>query len=59
MVRRAGASALALVQGVGDADVIPTNGVWMITQGRAGAGAGARRRTRRRNTLGFWQGHSP
>ena len=32
-VRRAGASALALVQGVGDADVIPTNGVWMITQG--------------------------
>ena len=27
--------------------------------GRAGAGAGARRRTRRRNTLGFWQGHSP
>ena len=32
-VRRAGASALALVQGGGDADVIPTNGVWMITQG--------------------------
>ena len=32
-VRRAGASALALVQGVGDADVIPANGVWMITQG--------------------------
>ena len=32
-VRRAGASALALVQGVGDADVIPTNGVWMITRG--------------------------
>ena len=32
-VRRAGASALALVQGVGDTDVTPTNGVWMITQG--------------------------
>ena len=32
-VRRAGASALALVQGVGDADVIPANGVWMITRG--------------------------
>ncbi|MCY3732195.1 MAG: zinc-binding dehydrogenase, partial [Rhodospirillaceae bacterium] len=32
-VRRAGASALALVQGVGDADMTPTNGVWMITQG--------------------------
>ncbi len=32
-VRRAGASALALVQGVGDADLIPANGVWMITRG--------------------------
>ena len=32
-VRRAGESALALVQGVGDADMTPTNGVWMITQG--------------------------
>ena len=32
-VRRAAASALALVQGVTDSDVIPTNGVWMITRG--------------------------
>ena len=30
---RAGASALALVQGVADSDVIPSNGVWMITRG--------------------------
>ncbi len=32
-VRRVGASALALVQGIADADVIPANGVWMITRG--------------------------
>ena len=29
----AGASALALVQGIADADVTPTNGVWLITRG--------------------------
>ena len=32
-VRRAGASALALVQGIADADIIPENGVWLITRG--------------------------
>ena len=32
-VRRAGASALALVQGIIDSDAIPANGVWMITRG--------------------------
>ena len=32
-VRRAGASALALVQGVADADVLPVNGLWFITRG--------------------------
>ncbi len=32
-VSRAGASALALVQGLADADAIPANGVWMITRG--------------------------
>ncbi len=32
-VRGAGASALALVQGVADADVIPENGFWLITRG--------------------------
>ncbi len=32
-VRRAGASALALTQGVSDADVTPAKGVWFITRG--------------------------
>ncbi|MDE2902051.1 MAG: SDR family NAD(P)-dependent oxidoreductase [Chloroflexota bacterium] len=32
-VRRAGASALALVQGVTDADILPANGLWYITRG--------------------------
>ena len=32
-VRRAGASALALVQGVSDSDVTPEKGVWFITRG--------------------------
>ena len=32
-VRRAGASALALVQGIVDSDVIPANGFWLITRG--------------------------
>ena len=32
-VKRAGASALALVQGVADTDAIPANGVWLITRG--------------------------
>ena len=32
-VRRAGASALALVQGVADADILPANGLWYITRG--------------------------
>ena len=32
-VRRTGASALALVQGIADSDVVPANGVWMITRG--------------------------
>ena len=32
-VRRAGASALALVQGLADSDAVPANGVWMITRG--------------------------
>ncbi len=32
-VKRAGASALALVQGIADADVVPENGVWLITRG--------------------------
>ncbi len=32
-VRRAGASALALAQGVADADVLPANGLWFITRG--------------------------
>ena len=31
--RLTGASALALVQGIADADVTPTNGVWLITRG--------------------------
>ncbi|MCY3576464.1 MAG: SDR family NAD(P)-dependent oxidoreductase [bacterium] len=30
---QAGTSGLALVQGVGDADVTPTNGVWLVTRG--------------------------
>ena len=32
-VRRAGASALALVQGIADADVLPANGLWFVTRG--------------------------
>ena len=32
-VKRAGASALALVQGLADADAVPANGVWLITRG--------------------------
>ena len=32
-VRRAGASALALVQGVADSDRTPTKGVWFVTRG--------------------------
>ena len=32
-VKRAGASALALVQGVADSDAIPAKGVWLITRG--------------------------
>ncbi len=32
-VRHAGASALALVQGVADADVLPANGLWFVTSG--------------------------
>ena len=32
-VRRAGASALALVQGVADSDTTPANGVWFVTRG--------------------------
>ena len=32
-VQRAGASALALVQGVADSDLIPEKGVWFITRG--------------------------
>ena len=32
-VRRAGASALALVQGVTDSDVTPEKGVWFVTRG--------------------------
>ena len=32
-VTRAGASALALVQGILDADVTPTEGVWFVTRG--------------------------
>ena len=32
-VRRAGASALAMVQGVGDSDVTPEKGVWFVTRG--------------------------
>ena len=47
-VNRIGASALALVQGVSDSDVIPEKGVWFVTRGaqvlereRAGELAGA------------------
>ena len=47
-VNRVGASALALVQGVSDSDVIPEQGVWFVTRGaqilereRAGELAGA------------------
>ena len=32
-VRQAGASALALVQGLADSDTTPANGVWFITRG--------------------------
>ena len=32
-VRRAGASALALTQGVSDADLTPAKGVWFVTRG--------------------------
>ncbi len=32
-VKRVGASALAMVQGLSDSDVIPENGVWFITRG--------------------------
>ena len=32
-VRRAGASALALVQGLADSDAAPANGLWMVTRG--------------------------
>ncbi len=32
-VRLAGASALAMVQGVGDSDVIPEKGMWFLTRG--------------------------
>ncbi len=32
-VKQVGGSALALVQGMGDADVAPTKGVWFITRG--------------------------
>ena len=32
-VRQAGASALALVQGLADSDTTPSNGVWFITRG--------------------------
>ena len=47
-VQHTGASALALVQGVADSDVIPAKGVWFVTRGaqvlereRTGALAGA------------------
>ena len=47
-VKRAAASALALVQGVVDSDAIPANGIWFVTRGaqvlereRAGQLAGA------------------
>ncbi len=32
-VERVGASALAMVQGLSDSDVIPENGIWFITRG--------------------------
>ena len=32
-VKRVGASALAMVQGLSDSDVIPENGIWFITRG--------------------------
>ena len=32
-VRRAGASALALVQGLAESDLVPSNGVWILTRG--------------------------
>ena len=32
-VKRAGASALALVQGVADADAVPAHGLWLVTRG--------------------------
>ncbi|MCY3911808.1 MAG: SDR family NAD(P)-dependent oxidoreductase [Chloroflexi bacterium] len=32
-VTRAGASALAMVQGLGDSDVVPERGVWFVTRG--------------------------
>ena len=32
-VKRAGASALALVQGVADSDATPAHGTWLITRG--------------------------
>ena len=31
--KRIGSSALAMIQGVADADVTPANGVWFITRG--------------------------
>ena len=46
-VRRAGASALALVQGLLDADVAPEKGLWFVTLGVAGLGAGLHARMRR------------
>ena len=38
-VRRVGASALALVQGVAESDAAPAKGVWFFTKGGAGFGA--------------------
>ena len=61
--KRATASALALVQGIGDADALPERGLWFVTRGAQVPRTGTDGATGRRPSLGFrqggWRGRRP
>ena len=61
--KRAAASALALVQGIADADAVPEKGPVVRHPGRAGAGTGTDRAIGRGLTMGpwarWWRGRRP
>ena len=55
-VRRVNATALALVQGMADADVTPVNGVWFVTRGGQSLERGAGWGTGGGYAVGFGEG---